>query len=158
MANLQLANKCNLFSYSFAGANQETLPKTQEIIPKTFQILAKKPSRIWKKKLKGMRPYWAYWASKKCTKNKPVLEINCLLTMGDISTWNGIGAPQASLANMAISIPCMKRTESLTPLIVTFSRTSSSKNASSLNSGEKAVTRNASSSGFLQAKKNGNSL
>ena len=48
MANLQLANKCNLFSYSFAGANQETLPKTQEIIPKTFQILAKN-SRIWKK-------------------------------------------------------------------------------------------------------------
>ena len=42
MANLQLANKCNLFSYGFAGANQETLSKTQEIIPKTFQILAKK--------------------------------------------------------------------------------------------------------------------
>ena len=77
MANLQLANKCNLFSYSFSGENQETLPKTQGIIPKTFQIWAKN-SRIWKK-LKDMRPCWAYWASKKCTKNKPVLypQISC---------------------------------------------------------------------------------
>ena len=71
MANLQLANKCNLFSYSFSGENQETLPKTQGIIPKTFQILAKKLKDL--KKLKGMRPCWAYWASKKCTKNKPDL-------------------------------------------------------------------------------------
>ena len=36
---MQLANKCNLFSYAFVGANQET----QGIIPKSFQILAKKP-------------------------------------------------------------------------------------------------------------------
>ena len=45
MANLQLANNCNLFSYRFSGENQETLLKTQGIIPKTFQIWAKN-SRI----------------------------------------------------------------------------------------------------------------
>ena len=48
VANLQLANECNLFSYSFSRKNQGTLPKTQGIIPKTFQIWAKN-SRIWKK-------------------------------------------------------------------------------------------------------------
>ena len=42
MAHLQLANKCNWFSYGFAEENKETLPKTQGIIRKTFQILAKK--------------------------------------------------------------------------------------------------------------------
>ena len=73
VANLQLANECNLFSYSFSRKNQETLPKTQGILPKTFQIWSKN-SRIWKI-LKDMRPCWAYWASKKCTKNKPVLEL-----------------------------------------------------------------------------------
>jgi len=41
MTNLQIANKSNLFSYSFAEENKETLPKTQGIIRKTFQILAK---------------------------------------------------------------------------------------------------------------------
>ena len=45
MANLQLANNCNLFSYRFSGENQETLPKTQGILPKTFQIWSKN-SRI----------------------------------------------------------------------------------------------------------------
>ena len=42
MANLQLANNFNLFSYCFSGENQETLLKTQGMIPKTFQIRAKK--------------------------------------------------------------------------------------------------------------------
>ena len=39
-----------------------------------LEKLYQKPLRFWQKtqgfekKLKVMRPYWAYWASKKCTK------------------------------------------------------------------------------------------
>jgi len=63
-----------LFSYGFAGGNQETLPKIQGNIPKTFQILAKKLKHLIK--TQGYETIWAYWASKKCTKNKPGLRSN----------------------------------------------------------------------------------
>ena len=36
MANLQIANKCNLFSYGFTEKKPENLPKIQGILPKTF--------------------------------------------------------------------------------------------------------------------------
>ena len=82
MAKLQLANKCNLLSYSFAERIQETLPITQGIIPKTFQILAKKtqgfeenqetlqklkefyqkPFRFWQKKLKDLKKTWSVFS------------------------------------------------------------------------------------------------
>ena len=63
MANLQIVNKWNLISYSFADENQEICQKLKDL----------------KKKLKGMRPCWAYWASKKCTKNKPALHLRYFL-------------------------------------------------------------------------------
>ena len=71
MANLLLANECNLFSYSFSGENQETLPKTQGILPKIFQILAKN-SRIWMK-TQGYEALLGLLGLQKCTKNKPGL-------------------------------------------------------------------------------------
>ena len=46
MANLQIANKCNLFSHGFAEENQEICQKLKE--------LYQKPLRFWQKNLKGM--------------------------------------------------------------------------------------------------------
>ena len=72
MANLQLANKWHLFSYGFAEENQEKIAKNSRNHSKNLSDFGKKLKDL-KKKLKGMRPSWAYWASKKCTKNKPGL-------------------------------------------------------------------------------------
>ena len=48
MANLQIANKCNLFSYGFAEENQEICQKLKELYQKPFRFWQKN-SRIWKK-------------------------------------------------------------------------------------------------------------
>ena len=44
--NLQLANKCNLFSQGFAEEKSRNLAKISRNIPKTFRILAK-DLRVW---------------------------------------------------------------------------------------------------------------
>ena len=72
MANLQLANNCNLFSYRFSGENQETLLKTQGIIPKTFQIWAKN-SRIWKKTSRIWGPVGPTGPPKSAQKTRPLV-------------------------------------------------------------------------------------
>ena len=80
MANLQLANNCNQFSYGFAEENQEIYQKLKELYQKPLRFWQK--TQGFEKKLKGMRPCWAYWASKKCTKNKPDLKL------GRKETWH----------------------------------------------------------------------
>ena len=72
MANLQIANKWNLFSYGFAEENQEICQKLKELYRKPFRFWQK--TQGFEKKLKGMRPYWAYWASIKCSKTKLALD------------------------------------------------------------------------------------
>ena len=47
MANLQIANKCNLFSNSFEEENQEICQKLKELYQKPFRFWQKN-SRIWK--------------------------------------------------------------------------------------------------------------
>ena len=54
MGNLQLANKCNLFSYSFSEENQETLQKLKEFYQKPF--------RFWQKKLKDLKKTWSVFS------------------------------------------------------------------------------------------------
>ena len=71
MANLQIANKCNLFSHGFAEESQEICQKLKELHQKPFRFWQKNLKDL--KKIKGMRPCWAYWVYKKCTKNKPEL-------------------------------------------------------------------------------------
>ena len=46
--------------------------KLKELYQKAFRILAK--TQGFEKNLKGIRPYWAYWASIKCSKNKLALD------------------------------------------------------------------------------------
>ena len=53
MANLQIANKCNLFSYSFAEENQEICQKLKE--------LYQKPLMFWEKKLKDLKKNSRVW-------------------------------------------------------------------------------------------------
>ena len=48
MANLQIAIKWNLFSYSFAEENQEICQKFKELYQKPFRF-GQKTSMIWKK-------------------------------------------------------------------------------------------------------------
>ena len=74
MANLQLANKCNLFSYDFVDKIKKLCQKLKELYQNPFIIWQK--TQAFKKKLKGMRPCWAYWTSKKCTKNKPDIVVS----------------------------------------------------------------------------------
>ena len=52
MANLQIANKCNLFSYSFAEENKEICQKLKELHQKPIRFWQKtqgfeKNSRVW---------------------------------------------------------------------------------------------------------------
>ena len=59
MANVQLANKWNLFSNSFAEEKQEICQKLKELYQKPFRFWQK--TQGFEKKLKGMRPCWVFY-------------------------------------------------------------------------------------------------
>ena len=69
----QTCQQVQLVFLQFCRKNSRNFAKNSKNYTKNLSYFGKKLKRL-KKKLKGMRPCWAYWASKKCTKNKPDVE------------------------------------------------------------------------------------
>ena len=75
MANLQLANKCNLFSYGFAEKKQEVGQKLKELYQKPFRFWQK--TQGFEKKTQGHEALLGLLGLKKVHKKQACFKITC---------------------------------------------------------------------------------